>query len=135
MTADLVIRYSASEHSLRSTGDLAGVLVVSRLGGLEPTLAVDSSYDPELYPLPTGSTTATFQEDGISPTATPVDAGDVVDACIGDQELRHLYALVGQGLRDGLPILLGAQAFDAVRAMVDLVEDVAAKVESRLEES
>lgn len=128
--SDLVLRYSESEHSLRSTGDPPGIVIFAYPGG-HPALAIDYAYEPERYP--EGVTTMTMHEEGISPTATVVAAEDLVKACIGGEELRHLYAFASQAVRDVVPIFLAAQNFDALRETVDFVHDLAAAIEWRLD--
>jgi hypothetical protein len=128
--SDLVLRYDPTDHCLRSTGEPPGIVVFAAPGGV-PTLAIDYAFEPSTKPA--GVTPIRFDEDGISPTSTAVSVEAAVEACVGDDELRHLFGIACQAVRDGAGVLLAAQDFAQLRAFVDLAEEYAEAIERRLD--
>lgn len=126
----LILRYDEADHVLRSTGETPGVVVFAFPDEI-PSLAIDFAWEPTSSPA--GVTTATMYPEGIAPTATAVSIEDCVEGCVGDDELRHLYGIACQAVRDGAGILLAAQAFPALRKLVDYAEELAEAIEKRLE--
>jgi hypothetical protein len=129
LSAAIVIRWSPSENTLRSTGEPPGVIVLAFPDG-HPTFAIDRGWEP--HTAPPGTTTADWFEEGISPLAEPVSIEDAVEACFGREEVKHLYQLGAQTFHMAIQVMLGAQAFDAMRELVAFMEDLADAVNERL---
>lgn len=126
----LTLRYDESEHVLRSTNETPGVVVFA-FPDREPSLAVDYAWETSRQAR--GVTTVTMHPEGIAPTATAVSIEDCVAGCVGADELRHLYGIACQAVRDGAGVLLAAQEFATLRELVDYVEKLAGAIEDRLD--
>lgn len=127
----LILRYDGADHCLRSTGEPPGIVVFAAPGG-EPTLAIDYAFEPATKPA--GVTQIRFDSEGMTATSTAVSVEEAVEACAGHDELRHLYAIACQAVRDGSGVLLAAQDFGQLRAFVDYAEQLAEVIEGRLNE-
>ena len=115
------LRYNEAERALRSTGEPPGVVIFACPEG-HWSFAIDRGWDPMREP--SGETVVTMYEDGISPTAEPLALKDAVEACVSDDDLRHLYMIACHAHRDALTMLLAAERFDLIRQLTDFVEEL-----------
>lgn len=130
MSPTIVIRWSPEENTLRSTGEPPGVVVLAFPGG-SPAFAIDRGWEP--HTAPPGTTTADFFAEGISPLAEAIATDDLVEACFDRAAVAHLYQLGAQTFHMAIQVMLGAQAFDAMRELVEFMENLAFLVNERLE--
>lgn len=124
----IVLRWSPIERTLRSTGELAGILVLA-WPDQHPTFAIDRGWEPR--PESAETVISSFEE-GISPLAEPVSIEEVVEACFSREECKALWLFTVQVFHAGAQVLVGQQAFEKIRELVDFAEETAAALDRRL---
>jgi hypothetical protein len=131
MSRELTIRYDEADHCLRSTSAELPGIVVFAFPNRQPSFAIDYAFEPTATP--PGVTPVSMEEEGIGSTATAVSIEEVVEGCAGHDELRHLYGIACQAMRDGSGVLLASQEFAVLRDLVNFVEEVAQAIEEKLD--
>jgi hypothetical protein len=126
--SEVVLRWAPQERTLRSTGDLAGIIALSYPDD-GPTFSIDAAWEPHSE---AADTVVTTFADGISPTATPVSIEQCVRGCATPAELTHLWLFTVQGVHRAIAYLFGSQSFDLAHASIDFIERVASAIETEL---
>lgn len=123
----ITLRFSPTENVLRSTGDRPNGTVGVAIPDDQPTLTVDSAYEPG------HGSRLSLSEVGIDPTSTPITVEEAVEGCADEDALRALVAATLKAVTAASGYALGHYAFGQARRWIDLAEDVADAATARLE--
>lgn len=120
------LKFEYTPHKLRSVGGPPNGIIGVAMPDGEPTIVVDPHWDPDGK-----GTQVLLYENGAPESATAIDVEDAVAACVGDQEMAVLYAMVVHSATVATKMYLSVTAFDLVRKNIDLAESIAVAIDER----